>query len=194
MTITNLDDVKKLSEQVLEENYIEEPPVNIYEVAKNYGLEVEEQYFPARYSQISGFITEDNGKPHLVVNAADSQNRKNFTVGHELGHWLMHRDKLRDDPKVGVLFRIPLGKLNVDPLEKQANTFAANLLVPEKMLLERKKLGLSQKDLANIFGVSEEVIGYRLEHIECITHLGTNYTQYKVHCQHFVLFLSRQVI
>jgi len=163
-TITTLEDVKKLSEQVLEENYIEEPPIDIYEVAKNYGLEVEEQSFPSKYSQISGFITEDNGAPHLVVNAADSKNRKNFTVAHELGHWLMHRDNLRADPKVGVLFRIPLGKLNADPLEKQANTFAANLLVPEKMLIAKKKLGLSQKELAETFGVSEEVIGYRLEH------------------------------
>ena len=48
-------------------------------------------------------------------------------------------------------------------MEKEANTFAAELLVPFKELLEYKKKGVSNKELAKMFFVSERVIEHRLE-------------------------------
>lgn len=161
-----VEEAKALSDQVLAENYIVEPPVDVYELAENYGLKVREEHFAPSFSHVSGFIMLENGTPRIVVNSADSDNRKKFTVAHELGHWLLHKKELSANPKVGVLFRIPLGKLNTDPLESQANAFAANLLVPSEMLKEKKKTITTQKKLAEFFGVSEEVIGYRLEHID----------------------------
>jgi Zn-dependent peptidase ImmA (M78 family) len=169
MTAMTLDDVQQIAVQILADNYIEEPPINIYELAGNYGLEIEETEFSSEFAHVSGFITQDGGVPRLMVNASDAQNRKNFTVAHELGHWILDKDMLTADPKIGVLFRIPLGKLNADPIEKRANTFAANLLVPEDMLLEKQKFTTSPKELARLFGVSEEVIGYRLKHLNDTT-------------------------
>jgi Zn-dependent peptidase ImmA (M78 family) len=158
-----LDDVKDKARNVLKDNFLSEPPINVYLLAKNYGLKIKEGLFPNGYSNISGFITISNGIPILYVNSDDSQNRKNFTVAHELGHWILHKDRVESDPNLAILFRIPLGTLNKDPLEKEANAFAAELLVPKEML-DKLKDNKSAKDLAAIFEVSEEVIGYRLEH------------------------------
>ena len=157
------DQIIRDTQRVLNDNYISDPPVNIYEIAKNYGFVVEEQIMPPKHSNVSGFITIENGIPHLVINASDTQNRKNFTVAHELGHWRLHEKELTTDPALSVLFRIPLGTLNKDPLEKQANMFAANILVPESMLKKKCAEKLTRQELARAFGVSEEVIGYRLE-------------------------------
>lgn len=157
------EEVIQKANEVISLSYLTEPPVDPYALARAHGLEIVQQPFPEKYRRISGFISVAGGTPTLFVNDNDSQNRKNFTVGHELGHWLLHRDNLLNDPNLAVLFRIPLGTLNTDPLEKEANMFAANLLVPKSML-DAYRDDKSPRELAQMFGVSEEVIGYRLEH------------------------------
>ena len=61
------------------------------------------------------------------------------------------------------LFATPIDK---DPVEQEANCFAANLLVPDDMLKRTmEKYDLTKNDfsvLANLFGVSAEVMKYRL--------------------------------
>lgn len=145
--------------KVIENNYIKEPPIPVREISENYEIAIEERNFPPKYAHISGFISNVKGICTMIINQADSINRKNFTIAHELGHWLLHRDKLDTDPNLSILFRIPIGRLNTDPLEKEANTFAGNLLVPKNMLLDND--GKTQRELSQIFDVSEEVIGYR---------------------------------
>ena len=59
------------------------------------------------------------------------------------------------------MYRKALGELNQDPKEKEANCFAANLLVPAELLEKYKDYNIDT--IAKIFGVSQEVIGYRLQ-------------------------------
>lgn len=146
--------------QVLKENYVLEPPVDVYEIARNSGIRIVEMPFPDDYENVSGFINIEDGEPIMYVNETEPENRRKFTVAHELGHWLLHEQQIRDDPQKAVLFRVALGKANKDPLEKEANAFAAELLVPMEFF-ERINDRKSQQELANIFKVSAEVIGYR---------------------------------
>lgn len=150
------------AEEVLRDNLVEEPPVKITEIARNYGLLVETADLGEYGADVAGFI--DPASKIIYVNKKDSATRQAFTIAHELGHWLMHQDELEKEPnKYAVLYRKPLGTVNGDPVEKQANTFAANLLVPKKML-EKYAKDSDINTLADIFGVSTEVIGYRLKH------------------------------
>jgi len=60
-----------------------------------------------------------------------------------------------------ILLRLPIGSNETDPLEKEANCFAANLLVPKYLLDKYKDKDVA--DLAKLFNVSKDVIRFRLK-------------------------------
>lgn len=147
------------AKQVLDENSFVEPPVDVFEIARNNGVVIREEAFPEDLKNVSGFINIRQGQPVMYVNATDSSNRKKFTVAHELAHWILHQDEIRTDPEKAVLLRMAIGA-NTDPLEQEANAFAAELLVPMDYFqsVEDDK---TVSELAELFQVSTEVIGYR---------------------------------
>ena len=162
--MANFTKAQQTSQQVLKENYISKPPVPVLELTKNYGYEVLET--ASLPHEISGFV--DIQEKIIYLNALDSETRKAFTIAHELGHILLHQPELKQNPDVGILYRQPLGKKNDDPLEQEANFFAATLLVPPPMLKDvLREYGDILEDninvLSDLFGVSKEVMGYRLD-------------------------------
>jgi Zn-dependent peptidase ImmA (M78 family) len=152
---------KNQAKKILKENFVLEPPVDVYEIARNAGIKIVEDIFPDDFENVSGFINIEDDLPVMYVNADEPENRRKFTVAHELGHWVLHEDAIREDSRRAVLFRVALGQANKDPLEKEANAFAAELLVPTEFF-ERVKGDKSQNELADVFKVSAEVIGYRM--------------------------------
>ena len=69
------------------------------------------------------------------------EGRYRFTLAHEVGHWELHRFQFLGDPRQGNLFGAPekpsilcRAAAKPDPLEWQANQFAANLIMPEAPL------------------------------------------------------------
>lgn len=142
------------AKRVLEENFVIGPPVLAYEIAENCGLRVTVEIFED--ASIAGML--DIEKKLIIVNKCDSLTRQSFTIAHELGHWLLHV-KPGDMTNEEVLYRKPLGQPDDDWMEKEANWFAANLLVPPEMLSMCRNL--SQDEAAHLFRVSPSVIGYR---------------------------------
>jgi len=66
--------------------------------------------------------------------------RFNFTLAHEIGHWRLHRQHLRNDPNAATLFEPNSDPAFVcrdndsKPEEWQANYFAGCLLMPRRMV------------------------------------------------------------
>lgn len=165
--MSNFVKAKQVAEEVLKENYVSTPPVPIVDIVKNYGYEVVEGELP---SDIAGLVDTDQ---HIIyVNQSDSATRKAFTIAHELGHIKLHSDLIKSNPDMTILYRRPLGKRDDKEEEQEANCFAASLLVPEKMILNILKEYPHLRDesnrnlIATIFGVSNEVIGYRLHDLD----------------------------
>lgn len=162
--MTNWIKAKRQAAEILIENNISKPPIPIQEITENYGIKVIEIVLDHK---IAGFI--DPEKKIIYINKSDSASRKAFTVAHELGHFNLHQEELKKDPKIGILYRRPLGKKDDDEFEQEANCFAANLLVPFEMLKqyrdEYKKLATVEM-LSSLFGVSAEVIRYRLHDLK----------------------------
>lgn len=152
---------KKEAQNVLKNNYIDMPPINVRELVGNYGLQLRFAEFPEQMSGVCGFL--DTDEKAIWVNVKDSPNRQNFTIAHELGHWLLHREEIIDRPdSYHVLRRQPMGG-EKDYRETEANSFAANLLVPTSMLKICKQGGFNKQMMADLFCVSQDVIGYRLQ-------------------------------
>ncbi|MEX1012746.1 MAG: ImmA/IrrE family metallo-endopeptidase [Waddliaceae bacterium] len=132
------------------------PPVPIIEIAESFGLTVRDVDFGERQA-LSGILDIDNKK--IYLNNNDSSTHKRFTVAHELGHWILHKELIREDPSLTLFYRKPI-RGEEDNREKEANCFAANILVPlQQLALYANKY--SDFELARFFAVSKEVIGYR---------------------------------
>lgn len=137
------------------------PPIPVHEIAENNGVNVVFADFGRHAEEVSGFC-DFTGK-RLYVNRDDSPRRQAFTMAHELGHWLLHRDIFTEDPdRYPVLPRFS-DPNREDPLEKEANRFAACLLVPERLL--RPVIGAPITALADVFGVSRTMMEFRVKNV-----------------------------
>ncbi len=145
---------KECAEKVLKDQFLETPPIVTYSLIGEYGLSLCSASFED--PTISGWL--DINQRRIVLNQEESIYRQNFTLAHELGHWLMHKEKVKKNSSLAILYRKPLG-CETDPLEIQANAFAAYLLVPDFLL--KKNWNKSDLQLMKVFGVSQSVIGFR---------------------------------
>ena len=155
------------AELLLAQLFFSAPPSPIMEIADSLGLIVRNIDFGNR-QDISGVLDVQN--QIIYINERDNAVRKRFTIAHEIGLWVLHRADLQTDPNIGIYYRKPIGEESEDT-KKEADWFAANLLVPLKQL-EELAPKCSDDELAKIFAVSLQVIGYRKLYSENLAHHG----------------------
>ncbi len=126
-------------------------------------------------------INDGNGKGGIIgVNRSHHKNRQRFTIAHEIGHYLLehYQGVHYDGANTGlqINFRDNKSKTGEDIFEREANLFAAELLMPRKLLtadLAKIKRPVSLvdnndrtlKDLAAKYQVSVRAITYRLAYL-----------------------------
>lgn len=160
MNTADFDRAKNEAKKMLEINYIKQPPVDVIEIAENLGIDLRYINFGEKYNQVAGYISVLQNKKTISVNKDDSRNRQSFTIAHEIGHLVLHEAELKDKPDISILLRMPIGGFEHDRLEKEANCFAANLLVPREMLDQNRNKSVDE--LSAIFKVSKDVIRFRM--------------------------------
>lgn len=134
------------------------PPIPVHEIAEQSGVDVVFYDFGKFADAVSGLCDFANAR--ILVNTRDRLERKMFTIAHELGHWVLHRDIFAKDPdRYPVLPRFSNPNAG-DPLEKEANHFAANLLVPDRLL--KPVMDGPVSSLTRIFVVSRTMMEFRL--------------------------------
>ena len=98
--------------------------------------------------------------------ARQAPGRRRFTVAHELGHWVCQVLEGRWHP---VYCRdVEAGANGYPPLEREANVFAAELLMPEPAVRAAFDADDSVERLAERFGVSPEAMRWRLFNLKHI--------------------------
>jgi Zn-dependent peptidase ImmA (M78 family) len=136
-------------------------PVPIEQIIREIGLPLS---FEPLEDNISGFIERQNGSYRIVVNANHAPTRRRFTAAHELGHYVYHRDLLGEGVGDNRAYRTDgTDRLNANirPIhERQANSFAANVLMPRHRLTD--VAGEGTATLAARFAVSPEAMRIRL--------------------------------
>jgi len=152
----NLTKAKDKALELLNQKGISEPYVNPIAISKDMGADVKFVTFNESHSNISGFY--DCEKDTIYVNESESPLRQTFTIAHELGHRVLHKDWANSNA-YRALFRD--SQVPKDAFEKEADEFAGNLLVP-RFLLDRFYDALDTSDLSKLFAVSVPVIQYRL--------------------------------
>jgi Zn-dependent peptidase ImmA (M78 family) len=137
--------IQKTIEQLLEQMNILIPPVEIRRVAQNINIKVYEE----ELGDISGLIYREGSQVIIGVNSGHHENRKRFTIAHEIGHFFLHsQNPLFVDKVFAVKLRDHVSSEAISIDEIEANAFAAELLMPTHML---------RKDLQQI---SSDVLEY----------------------------------
>lgn len=155
------DRAKKAARALLEKYKITKAPIDPEAIAENEGIEVVYATFNGPISdEVAGYSEPMNGR--IVVNRDLHTNRKIYTIAHELGHHVLHKDYLDNEGAYQVFPRLNSYSGAKPPEEQEADAFAAELLVPLAML--RKYVDFaSPSELASMFLVSREVILNRMK-------------------------------
>ena len=132
------------------------PIKDIITILENNGIIVIEDNSDVEEFDGVSFIT-DEGNYIIIINKNFSNDRKRFTLAHELGHLIMHNtmDCLIDEKR---------------DIEKEANQFASEFLMPEDEI-KRSLYGLRISDLAGLkqyWLTSMASILFRAKDLKCI--------------------------
>ena len=141
-------------------------PVDPVKIAHRMGIEVR---MAALDPDMSGAIIGDPGEyPKILINSRDGEDRRRFTVSHELGHWADRIARGEDGVEIGFVdYRDTLYSASGNsPDEVFANGFAAELLMPEPLVRLLVDDGWEQWRLAKKFGVSPAAMGVRLANLK----------------------------
>ena len=109
----------------------------------------------------SGSLHQLDDKWIIKINNRHHKNRQRFTLAHELGHYILHKEKNAAFEDT-TFFRGG----QMDAIEYAANSFAATILMPEtkiKELIEEGNQNISL--LAEKFNISTSALKYRLEEL-----------------------------
>lgn len=149
--------VKREVRRLIEEFDITAPPVDPARIAQGLGITVYFVTFEPEKRNVSGFY--DCEERAIFVNRDEYPLRQTFTISHELGHKVLHEEWAKSSSYRVLLRDQEYG--GDDPHEKEANAFAAHLLVP-RFLLDEYWKRLTVEQLSTIFAVSEPMIRNRL--------------------------------
>jgi Zn-dependent peptidase ImmA (M78 family) len=165
--------IRTLVQRLLAEHRVRSAPVEVAEIAKALGVEVQET--PAE-DDLSGFLYRDRKRNLTIigVNSDQHPNRRNFTAAHELGHYLLHDfDDVHVDRDFKVWLRNETSSQGTDVEEKEANLFAAELLMPAHFVAKDvEEIGTIDlldeevlQELAAKYGVSTQAMTFRLAYL-----------------------------
>jgi Zn-dependent peptidase ImmA (M78 family) len=147
-------------------------PIKVEDIARFLGIRVVP--YPLENDLSGLLVIEENGAV-IGYNQNESRARRRFTVAHELGHYILHKEgkthTVFADNSFKVLFRSQAEHEDsaIARMEFEANTFAAALLMPVPMLqkeIEDIEFDLGDegaiKELSRRFEVSSTAMYYRL--------------------------------
>jgi Zn-dependent peptidase ImmA (M78 family) len=90
---------------------------------------------------LAGFLYITPSTGYVYANASDPVPRRRFTVAHELGHFILHREIMGGKVSMGDAPDAirEVGDDESRDMERQANRFAAELLMPAEVCIARVK-------------------------------------------------------
>lgn len=137
-------ELRNLAWQVLIECKITELPIDLNKIANHYGMTI--QPFKFDNAELRGGHTNDN--KILLYSIESNEQQARFTIAHEIGHVLLKHNEFSGQ------------------IEKEANSFAARLLMPVGVLYE---LGIYEAEyIAKICNVSIEAATFRAERMQIL--------------------------
>lgn len=137
----------KESESSILQRHLSETPVRLGALARDLGLEV---FKSPLKPGISGLIEpSDSAKSgyRIRLNRHESVERQRFTLAHEISHYLLHKDFIRNGVIDNTMYRSSLSNKQ----EIEANKLASKIVMPDAAVvdLRRKYSGLPFEEVVH---------------------------------------------
>ena len=176
------ESIEYAADQLLREAGVHAAPVDLAQIAEHLKVQIHQEPLE---DHVSGVLMVKGEDRHILVNANHHLHRQRFTVGHEIGHLVLHDgggDQLFVDTQLRVYQRVgePSSPAYSDAssgttpqMEREANMFAASLLMPST-LVRYAAHGRDLWDeqgvaaLSSAFGVSEQAMSIRLQQLDVL--------------------------
>lgn len=126
---------------------------NIFETAENSGANV---WF-RDLGELKGFYVCENGCRYIVINEGLDDITRAVVCAHELGHDMLHRELSAGGIRENTLL------LSSNKTEREANLFAAAVLIPDEEIIEEAEFCSDVAALAKCLGFPTEIVRYKLE-------------------------------
>lgn len=166
-----MSDLPEVTE-LLREHKVTVPAVDVFRIIEENNIKLVREEMD---DTDSGFLLIQGGNSTIALNASHHPNRQRFTAAHECGHYFLHCKGAKDDKFfVDQTFqRNQKAYAGTTQIEIQANRFAAELLMPEMMVVgavgDNSISDLDISLLALRFEVSEQAMALRLVKLGLIT-------------------------
>jgi Zn-dependent peptidase ImmA (M78 family)/DNA-binding XRE family transcriptional regulator len=147
--------------ELLEKANVNAPPIDVLSLCAKCGVLVLKRSFR---EALSGFVFAYEDGAVIGINDDQLKTRQRFTMAHELGHYLLRHHERSD---YGGRFHIDLAE-GTPPgfdwrAERAANEFAADLLMPRRLMAAAFAQSQDPITLASTFNVSQVAMGIRLD-------------------------------
>jgi len=112
----------------------------------------------ADFSALKGMYQQILGQPYIILKSDLPGHVEALVLMHELGHHFLHRELA-----AGQAYR-NLADLHMDGRpEREANLFAADMLLSDRALMQELKLGRTAREAAAELGLPTEIVALKLE-------------------------------
>lgn len=127
-------------------------PINLNMIVKYLGIYAVSTEKAGKLNlKVSAFI--DINSKILVYNSNDSVVRQRFSVAHEIGHFVLNHKGVNESFNIN----------SSTPIEKEANIFAGEILIPYPEIKADLKAATNFDLLSEKYQVSKEALGWRIE-------------------------------
>lgn len=156
--------LEELTSEILMNNDMYKIPVDIVKIANANDIKVYEGDLDKK---ISGAIRHNKKEERfeILVNKNDARVRQRFTIAHELGHYFLHKEYLKNEELHidTILYRAEKGKNEEAKKRENEVDYFAGALLMNKTLLEKLRSENTITELAEIFDVSVSAMTVRLD-------------------------------
>lgn len=137
--------LKKIVMEIVEKHNTNDP----FEIAANSNIHIIEWDL---HEDIRGYYKYDRRNQYIVLNSNLNNSEKKHTCSHELGHAILH-------PRVNTPFMRQNTFLSIDKIEREANRFSAELLIPDDIF----KVSNNIYEIASLLQVPVELVKLKRE-------------------------------
>ena len=144
---------------------------DVYQICESLGIYI----LKNKLGQANGFLQFDKPTNQYLIHINENLKNEHFVIAHELGHYFLHKN-------LNTFKILKCSSVLKDKLEHQANLFAAEIILSDKMIFEALPFieGFNIEQIASYFRVPLFVADYKFSNFPNSLHSNSDFPVNKI--------------